>query len=209
MHCYPLFWKQQKKEKGFPQRKRSLLNVKTHFFPFPFPSAPFCYCSRSTRVAGIIHFFACRLGRDSQPIPAARKGRLSRLATERGWLFTRCVASYFAPSSLGWENLCGWGSTSTATDGATGTAATSPLAEATTTTTAAVEVAAATLAATLLEATTALELLLAVTGTGVAALLDPELFLANLEGAGGDGGLVALGGLEVDESAVLLMLLVK
>jgi hypothetical protein len=121
------------------------------------------------------------------------------------------VASHltFTPSSLGWENLCGRGSTSTATDGTTGTATTSPLAEATTATTAAVEVAAATLAATLLEATTALELLLAVTGTGVAALLDPELFLANLEGAGGDGGLVALGGLEVDESAVLLMLLVK
>jgi len=52
-------------------------------------------------------------------------------------------------------------------------------------------------------------LLLAVTGAGVAALLDPELLLADLEGAGGDGGLVALGGLEVDESAVLLILLVE
>lgn len=112
---------------------------------------------------------------------------------------------FFLPSSLGWENLCGWGSASTATDGTTGTAAASPLAEATTAATTAFEVAAATLAATLLEATTAaLEaLLLAATGTGVAALLDPELLLTNLEGAGGDGGLVALGGLEVDESAVL------
>jgi hypothetical protein len=53
-------------------------------------------------------------------------------------------------------------------------------------------------------------LLLAVTsGAGVAALLDPELLLADLEGAGGDGGLVALVGLEVDESAVLSMLLAK
>ena len=107
-------------------------------------------------------------------------------------------------------NLCGRGTT--ATDGTTGTATTSPLAEAATATTTAVEVAAATLAATLLEATTAtLEaLLLAVTsGAGVAALLDPELLLADLEGAGGDGGLVALVGLEVDESAVLWKLLAK
>jgi hypothetical protein len=102
-------------------------------------------------------------------------------------------------------NLCGRGTT--ATDGTTGTATTSPLAEATTATTTAVEVTAATAGTTLLEATAAaLEArLLAVVGTDVAALLDPELLLADLEGAGGDCGLVALVGLEVDESAVLFV----
>jgi hypothetical protein len=70
MHCYPLFWKP--KEKKLSTKKRSLLNVK-HIFPFPFPFrvAPFCFVIRSTRVAGIVHFF--RLERDTQLTSAARK----------------------------------------------------------------------------------------------------------------------------------------
>jgi hypothetical protein len=62
----------------------------------------------------------------------------------------------------------------------------------------------------LLEVTAlAVELLLAVAGASSAALLDPELLLADLEGAGGEGVLVALGSLEVDESAALCLVLVK
>jgi hypothetical protein len=120
-----------------------------------------------------------------------------------------CVACFRLHSPRGWKNLCGRGAT--ATDGTTGAATTSPLAEAATATTTAVEVATAATATALLEATAAaLEArLLAVVGTDVAALLDPELLLADLEGAGGDGGLVALVGLEVDESAVLFVKSVK
>lgn len=132
---------------------------------------------------------------------------MSRVAAEMGCLVPHCVAcSVYNFPSRGWENLCGLGA-STAPDGATGTAATSPLAEATAATTTTVEVAAAAAVAALLEATTAALELLAVASAGVAALLDPELLFADLEGAGGDGGLVALGSLEVDESAVLRKLL--
>jgi hypothetical protein len=46
-------------------------------------------------------------------------------------------------------------------------------------------------------------LLLVVARTSSAALLDPELLVADRERAGGEGVLVALGGLEVDESAAL------
>ena len=134
---------------------------------------------------------------------------MSRFAAECGWSVPRCVACCFLHSSLGRRDLCG-GST-TATDGTTGTATTTPLAEATTSTTTAVEVAAVTAVTALREATTAaLEALLAaIVGTDVAALLDPELLLADLEGASGKGGLVALVGLEVDESAVLFVKSVK
>lgn len=98
------------------------------------------------------------------------------------------------------RHLCGLGAT-TASGGTTSTATTAPLAEATTTTIAA-EVAATTTVAALLEvATSALALLLRV-GVG-AALLNEELLVTELEGATGDGGLVALRGLEVDEGAVL------
>jgi len=46
-------------------------------------------------------------------------------------------------------------------------------------------------------------LLLLVARASSAALLDPELLVANLEGASGEGVLVALRSLEVDECAAL------
>jgi hypothetical protein len=99
--------------------------------------------------------------------------------------------------------------TTTATGSTTGAATTTPLAEATAATVTAEVTTSAALA--LLEvAALAVELLLLL-GTGAvgAALLDPELLVADLEGAGGEGGLVALGGLEVDECAALCGKLVK
>ena len=94
------------------------------------------------------------------------------------------------------------GSTTTAPGGTTSTATTAPLAEATA---AAVstEVTTSTALALLEVATLAVELLLLGAGAVGAALLDPELLVADLEGAGGEGVLVALGGLEVDKCAAL------
>ena len=84
----------------------------------------------------------------------------------------------------------------------TGTATTAPLAEATAAAVAAEVTTSAALA--LLEvAALAVELLLLGAGAVGAALLDPELLVADLEGAGREGVLVALGGLEVDECAAL------
>ena len=101
------------------------------------------------------------------------------------------------------------GSTTTAPGGTTSTATTAPLAEATAAAVAAEVTTSAALA--LLEvAALAVELLLLLsTGAVGAALLDPELLVADLEGAGGEGVLVALGGLEVDECAALCGKLVK
>ena len=100
------------------------------------------------------------------------------------------------------------GGTTTASGGTTSTATTAPLAEATA---AAVttEVTTSTALALLEVATLAVELLLLGAGAVGAALLDPELLVADLEGAGGEGVLVALGGLEVDECAALCGKLVK
>jgi hypothetical protein len=102
--------------------------------------------------------------------------------------------------------------TSTATtpgSTASTTTTTSLAAEATATVSVAAEVATTTTLALLEVTALAVELLLAVAGASSAALLDPELLLADLEGAGGEGVLVALGGLEVDESAALCLVLVK
>ena len=98
--------------------------------------------------------------------------------------------------------------TTTAPGSTTGAATTTPLAEATTATVTA-EVATSAALALLEVAALAVELLLLGTGAVGAALLDPELLVADLERAGGEGGLVALGGLEVDESAALCGKLVK
>jgi hypothetical protein len=209
----PNFFRKQKK-KSFPQRKRSLLNVKKHF-SLSLPSTPFCLDWFFIPLVSPVLYISLRVvrGRYTRPFSAARPAdwadwQLSVMGYSL--IASRVFFFFILPSSRGWENLWGLG-TSTATDGTTGTA-TSPLAaEATTATTTAVEVAAATAVTALLEAATAaLEtLLLAVVGTDVAALLDPEFLLADLEGAGSDGGLVALGGLEVDESAVLFVESVK
>lgn len=101
--------------------------------------------------------------------------------------------------------------TTAAPGGTTGTATAAPLAAEATTATVATEVATATTLA-LLEVTAllAVELLLLLgAGASGAALLDPELLVADLEGAGGEGVLVALGGLEVDKCAALRMKSVK
>lgn len=95
-------------------------------------------------------------------------------------------------------------STATASGGTTGTTTTAPLAEATAAAVA-TEVTTSTALALLEVAALAVELLLLGTGTVGAALLNPELLVADLEGAGGEGVLVALGGLEVDECAALFV----
>lgn len=102
------------------------------------------------------------------------------------------------------KHLCGLGTT-TASGSTTGTTTTAPLAEATTATVAAEVAATATITALLEVTTSALALLLRV-GVG-AALLDEELLVTELEGATGDGGLVAVRALEVDEGAVLSIML--
>jgi hypothetical protein len=200
----------------FGSRKKKALHketlasqCKTHFFPFSLPSCPFCFVISFHSCRRYCTFLCISFGEGPPTRLSSQKGRLSRLAAGCGWLVPCCVACFRLHSPRGWKNLCGRGAT--ATDGTTGAATTSPLAEAATATTTAVEVATAATATALLEATAAaLEAwLLAVVGTDVAALLDPELLLADLEGAGGDGGLVALVGLEVDESAVLFVKSVK
>lgn len=105
------------------------------------------------------------------------------------------------------RHLCGGGTTA-APGGTTCTAAAAPLAEATTATVT-TEVATAAALALLEVSTLAVELLLLVVGTSGAALLDPELLLADLEGACGEGVLVTLRGLEVDKGAALCMMLAK
>ena len=100
------------------------------------------------------------------------------------------------------------GGTTTASGGTTSTATTAPLAEATAAAVA-TEVTTSTALALLEVATLAVELLLLGAGAVGAALLDPELLVADLEGAGGEGVLVALGGLEVDECAALFVKSVK
>jgi hypothetical protein len=98
--------------------------------------------------------------------------------------------------------------TTTAPGSTASTATTTPLAKATTAAVTAEVTTSAALA--LLEvAALAVELLLLGTGAVGAALLDPELLVADLEGAGGEGVLVALGGLEVDECAALFVKSVK
>jgi len=95
------------------------------------------------------------------------------------------------------------GSATTAPGSAASAATATPLAEATATTVAAEVTTSAALA--LLEvAALSVELLLLLGIRAVsAALLDPELLVADLEGACGEGVLVALGGLEVYERAAL------
>ena len=105
------------------------------------------------------------------------------------------------------RHLSGLGTT-TAPGSTTCAATTAPLAEATAATITTEVAPAATLA--LLEVSTlAVELLLLVVGASSAALLNPELLVADLEGAGSEGVLVALGGLEVDKGAALWMKLAK
>jgi len=94
------------------------------------------------------------------------------------------------------------GGTTTASGGTTSTATTAPLAEATAAAVA-TEVTTSTALALLEVATLAVELLLLGAGAVGAALLDPELLVADLEGAGREGVLVTLGGLEVDKCAAL------
>jgi hypothetical protein len=97
------------------------------------------------------------------------------------------------------------GGTTTTPGGTTSTATATPLAEAAATTVTA-EVATTTALALLEVTALAIELLLLVVvgaWASGAALLDPELLVTDLEGAGSEGVLVALGGLEVDESAAL------
>lgn len=106
------------------------------------------------------------------------------------------------------DRLSGSLGATTAPGSTTGTGAATATSLLTTETTAtfATEVAtAATVATLLVVATTATGelLLLVVTGTSGAALLDPELLVAELERAVGKGVLVALGGLEVDKGAAL------
>ena len=96
------------------------------------------------------------------------------------------------------------GGTTTASGGTTSTATTAPLAEATAAAVA-TEVTTSTALALLEVATLAVELLLLGAGAVGAALLDPELLVADLEGAGREGVLVTLGGLEVDKGAALRM----
>lgn len=98
--------------------------------------------------------------------------------------------------------------TTTAPGSTASTATTTPLAEATAAAVTA-EVATSAALALLEVAALAVELLLLGAGAVGAALLDPELLVANLEGAGGEGILVALGGLEVDECAALCRKSVK
>ena len=101
------------------------------------------------------------------------------------------------------------GTGTTTAPGSTASAATTtPLAEATAAAVA-TEVTTSTALALLEVATLAVELLLLGAGAVGAALLDPELLVADLEGAGGEGVLVALGGLEVDKCAALYRKLVK
>ena len=102
------------------------------------------------------------------------------------------------------------GTGTTTAPGSTASAATTtPLAEATAATVTA-EVATSAALALLEVAALAVELLLLLSaGAGGAALLDPELLVADGEGVGGEGVLVALGGLEVDKCAALYRKLVK
>jgi hypothetical protein len=101
------------------------------------------------------------------------------------------------------------GTGTTTAPGSTASAATTtPLAEATAATVTA-EVATSAALALLEVAALAVELLLLSARAVGAALLDPELLVADLEGAGGEGVLVALGGLEVDKCAALFVKSVK
>jgi hypothetical protein len=107
------------------------------------------------------------------------------------------------------HHLSGRGTGTTTAPGSTaGAATTAPLAE-TTTAAIAAEVTTSTALALLEVAALAVELLLLGAGAVGAALLDPELLVADLEGAGGKGVLVALGCLEVDECAALCVKSVK
>jgi hypothetical protein len=108
------------------------------------------------------------------------------------------------------HHLSGRGTGTTTAPGSTaGAATTAPLAE-TTTAAIAAEVTTSTALALLEVAALAVELLLLLGAGAVgAALLDPELLVADLEGAGGKGVLVALGCLEVDECAALCVKSVK
>ena len=102
----------------------------------------------------------------------------------------------------------GCASTTTAPGGTTGAATTASL-EATAAAVA-TEVTTSTTLALLEVAALAVELLLLLGTRAVgAALLNPELLVADLEGAGGEGVLVALGGLEVDKCAALYVKSVK
>ena len=102
------------------------------------------------------------------------------------------------------------GTGTTTAPGSTASAATTtPLAEATAATVTA-EVATSAALALLEVAALTVELLLLLGTRAVgAALLNPELLVADLEGAGGEGVLVALGGLEVDERTALYVKSVK
>jgi hypothetical protein len=108
------------------------------------------------------------------------------------------------------EHLSSRGTSTTASpSGAAGTTTAAPLAaKAAATISVTAEVATSATLALLEVAALAVELLLAVAGASSAALLDPELLLADLERAGGEGVLVTLRGLEVDESAALCVMLV-
>ena len=103
----------------------------------------------------------------------------------------------------------GCAGTTTAPGSTTGTATAAPLAKATAATVTA-EVTTSTTLALLEVAALTVELLLLLGTRAVgAALLNPELLVADLEGAGGEGVLVALGGLEVDERTALYVKSVK